>query len=425
MKRRIGIGITGLANVLMFLRQRYGSPQALETTELIMSTIRDACYRESIKLAWERGPFPAFDRDKYLKGQYVKSLPKDIQDGIAEYGIRNSHLNTVAPTGTGSIGQGDNCSGGLEPVYLARYKRKILQPDDSYREAIVEDFGFRVYANALFDGDWDRAMKDHPPYMVTTADLTSDDHLLTQAACQKYVDAAISKTINVPTETSYDKFAAIYDQAYNLGCKGCTTYRPDPDSGRGSVLSAVEETAISHPNVEPRIRERGEVLFGSTYKIRWGQLPYPMFFTINDEILSDGRHVPFECFLNSKSVDYSQWTTALTRMISAVMRKGGDLSFIPDELKAVWSARGGEWIGKQFVPSEVALIGMTLERHFREIGYITSEPGPVVSEQELEITAAHYAETGIGRECQSCGALRVIRSEGCDKCLGCGWSNCG
>lgn len=425
-KRRIGLGITGLANALMFLGQRYGSPEALASTELAMRTIRDASYRESIEIAKEKGPFPAFDRDKYLCGEYVKTLPEDIRGAIADHGIRNALLNTVAPTGTTSLAQADNSSAGLEPVFLPRYVRRVLQSDGDYREYVAEDFGFRVYVNARFDGNWDAAMRDLPSFMCTTADLSPEDHLLTQAAVQRNVDASVSKTINVPTETPYEEFLSIYDRAYVLGCKGCTTYREVPNSGRGAVLTAVQDSAPSEVlSGNNALRERPEILHGRTYRLRWGSLPYPMFLTVNDEVATDGRHTPFEVFINSKAVDYAHWVTALTRMISAVMRKGGDLTFIPDELKAVWSARGGEFIGQKFVPSEVALLGLTLERHFREIGYLTGRTEESASAEELGITGVHYAELGIGRECQSCGALQVVRSEGCDKCLACGWSNCG
>ncbi len=422
-KRRIGLGITGLANMLMFLRQRYGSPEAVETTQVVMRVIRDASYRESIELAKEHGPFPAFDRDLYLKGEFIKTLPEDIRQGIAEHGIRNALLNTVAPTGTVSIAQADNSSGGLEPVFLARYVRKVLQPDNSFKESTVEDLGFRVYANARFDGDFDAAMlAPIPDYMVTTAGLTPHDHLVMQATVQRYIDSSVSKTINVPTDTKLDDFVGIYDQAYVMGCKGCTTYREVPDSGRGSVLSAVKNEAPA----PAELRTRPEVLDGRTYRLRWSSLPYPMFLTVNDEVLPDGRRIPYEVFINSKAVDYAHWVSALTRTISAVMRKGGDLSFLPEELKAVWSARGGEFIGERFVPSEVALIGLTLERHFREIGYISTHVAPeAATPEEIGMTGAHYAELGIGEECPSCGALQVIRAEGCKKCIACEWSNCG
>ncbi len=414
-KRRIGLGITGLANALMFLRQRYGSPEAVRVTEAVMGVIRDASYRESIEIAKERGPFPAFERDKYLKGKFIQTLPEDIRDGIAQHGIRNALLNTVAPTGTVSIAQADNSSGGLEPVFLPRYRRKVLQPDNSFKESTIEDFGFRVYANVLFDGDFDRALAGPlPDYMCTTADLTLEDHLLTQAAVQKYIDSSVSKTINVPTDTPFEAFVGIYDRAYALGCKGCTTYREVPETGRGAVLTAVGTKPILAPAAaHPPLRTRPEVLEGRTRRLRWAGLPYPMFLTINDEVLPDGRRVPFEMFVNSKAVDYSHWVTAVTRLASAIMRRGGDLSFLPDELKAVWSARGGEFIDRRFVPSEVALIGYALEQHFVDIGYIN--PLPKLSAED----------SVIGRECPSCGAHQLIRVEGCDRCLACDYNRCG
>lgn len=427
-KRRIGLGITGLANALMFVRQRYGSPDALVTTERLMETLLHAAYRESIELSKERGPFPLFDREKYLTGKFVRTLPEDIRDGIAEHGIRNALLTTVAPTGTISIAQGENSSGGLEPVFRARYVRKKLEPDNSFSEHTIEDLGFRVYANVAASGDLDfvldTARHRLPDFMVTAKDLTPEDHLLTQAAIQKYVDNSVSKTINVPTETAFEDFVGIYSRAYALGCKGCTTYREDPASGRGAVLTEVTSASASASDVQSshiELRERPDVLAGCTYRLRWSSLPYPMFVTVNDEILPDGRRVPFEVFINSKAVDYAHWVSALTRMISAVMRKGGDLSFIPDELKQVWAARGGEFIDRRYVPSEVALIGYTLERHFVEIGYLKP---PVSSDPSApEVTPVGFAE--LGAQCRDCGQPSVVRQEGCDKCLSCGWSNCG
>jgi len=394
-KRRIGLGITGLANALMFLRRRYGSSDAIAAAEAVMITIRDAAYRESVEIAREKGPFPAFERDRYLKGEFIQTLPQDIRDGIAEYGIRNALLLTVAPTGTVSIAQADNSSGGLEPVFLARYRRKVLQPDNSFKESIIEDFGFRVYANALFDGNMDAALAAPlPDYMVT----------------QKLGPGVRRRW------------------ALWLGMIGAALFFGDALLTPAiSVLSAVDAPDTDAPllaTIPLGTRVRPEVLDARTYRLRWASLPYPMFLTIGDEVLEDGRRIPFECFINSKAVDYAHWVSALTRMISAVMRKGGDLTFIPDELKAVWSARGGEFINKQFVPSEVALIGLTLERHFRDIGYIKNVE-PAASTAELALTGVHYAELGIGRQCSSCGALQVVRAEGCEKCLACGWSNCG
>lgn len=422
-KRRIGLGITGLANMLMFVGQRYGSHNSLLTIADIMETIRDQAYETSIELARDKGTsFPAFDRKAYLSAPFIRTLPDRLREGIYHYGIRNSLLLTIAPTGTVSITQADNASGGVEPVFAARYERKVLQPDGGYKTSIIEDLGFRVYANVLFGGDFDAALAAPlPDYMVTTKDLTPEDHLQVQATAQKFVDNSISKTINCPTEISFEDFASVYDRAYDLGCKSCTTYRPDPTSGRGAVLTEI--TTVDHHDIQGD-RRRPDVLDGRTYRLRWSQLPYPMFITINDEVLPDGKRIPFEVFINSKAVDYAHWVSALTRMISAVMRRGGDLAFLPDELKQVYSARGGEFIDQRYVPSEVALIGYTLERHFREIRYIGERLSDrETGDPEIEPIGGRFAE--LGPSCPSCGQPTVIRQEGCDKCTSCGWNKCG
>ena len=173
-------------------------------------------------------------------------LPRAITDGICMHGIRNSLLLSLAPTGTVSLAQCDNCSSGIEPVFSARYTRKVLQPDGSYRESRIEDFGFRVYANVMHNGDLDAALSTGllPDYMVTTADLTPEDHLQVQATAQLYVDNSISKTVNVPQDITFEDFCGVYKRACKLGCEGCTTYRSNPESGRGSILSVDSEVSV-------------------------------------------------------------------------------------------------------------------------------------------------------------------------------------
>lgn len=431
-KRRIGLGITGLANAMMFCRLRYGAPGSLAFTANAMATIRDAAYRESIELAKEEGSFPLFDRDKYLAGEFIKTLPEDIRDGIAEHGIRNALLLTIAPTGTVSISQCDNASAGIEPAYAARQERRKLEADGSYSTHYVEDFGFRTYANALFDGDLGAALAAPlPNYMVTTKDLTWEDHLAIVATAQQYVDNSISKTINMPAETSFEEFEAVYRRAHAIGCKGCTVYRPNPASGRGAVLVDAdakelevirEDAAALGAEVVLPLRERPDALDGRTYRLRYSRLPYPMFLTVNDEVRSDGSRVPFEVFLNSKAVDNAHWMQAVTRMVSAIMRKGGDLRFIPDELKQVYSAAGGDWVDGKYVPSEVALIGVALEKHFRAIGYIDDRFESPATISPVEPRGTAFAE--IGKQCPSCGAPAVVMQESCERCASCGWSRC-
>lgn len=421
-KRRIGVGITGLANMLMFLRQRYGSPEAVRTAEMVMQQIRDSCYRESIELAKEKGPFPLFDRDKYLQGEFIKTLPEDILDGIATHGIRNSLLNTIAPTGTTSLGQCDNSSSGLECVFAARQNRKVLQRDNSYAMLTVEDFGFRVYANVRFGGDMDKALAEPlPDYMCTYKDLSPRDHIVMQAALQRKIDASVSKTINVPTDISFEDFTGVYDLANEMECKGCTTYREDETSGRGSVLTEAKADGVLVPVVDTPIRERPEVLDAKVYKLRWSHLPYPIFLTVSDEVLPDSRRLPFEVFINSKAVEDSEWQAAFTRLVTSIMRKSYTIeamAFLVEELKQVWSPKGGEHKGPRYVPSLVALIGMTLDRHFEFCGY---KPEGLLN---ASIEVVNNGEKPIGRICPSCGSPAVIHKEGCGECQECGWSNC-
>ena len=226
--RRIGLGITGLADALVMLGHRYGSEQSLAVAANIMRLICYSAYRASVELAQEKGSFPYFERDKYLQGPFIRSLPDDIQDGIAEHGIRNSHLLAIAPTGTISLLAG-NVSSGLEPIFAASYERKVLTEDGSPKEFLLTDRALELWRAAT------GAAAGTPNGFVTTAELPVTAHLAMQAALQPFVDNSISKTINVPQSCPFDKFKHIYDLAYEKGLKGCTAFRPNPVTG--AILS--------------------------------------------------------------------------------------------------------------------------------------------------------------------------------------------
>lgn len=215
--RRIGLGITGLADAFLMLGLRYGSDASLALAADIMRTIRDAAYRASIATAAERGSFPAFAREPYLAAPFIAALPADIRDGIARSGIRNSHLLAIAPTGTISLLAG-NVSSGIEPIFAAVATRTV---------AGSHPFTLTDYAISLWEG------QSPPPNLVTTADLPAEAHLAMQATLQTYVDNAISKTINLPPSTPFETFAKIFENARTL--KGCTIFRPTPN--RTAVLT--------------------------------------------------------------------------------------------------------------------------------------------------------------------------------------------
>ena len=436
-KRRIGLGVTGLADALIFCRVRYGSPESLALIRTWLAAISHAAYRASMELAREKGAFPLFDARQYLVRPHIAALPADIRDGIAKFGIRNALLTSIAPTGTISL-FADNVSSGIEPVFAFSYKRKVIQPDGSKREETVSDYAVRAF-QARFGAD--AAL---PAYFVTAQTLAPSDHLAVQAAAQPFIDSAISKTINVPAAISFDDFAHVYLEAYDSGCKGCTTYRPNDVTG--SVLSVDEpqhaipaemlitrearEPELPLPLPEPRGPEprggvvymtrpldRPEELLGRTYKIKWLDSDHAFYITIND-IEKDGRRRPFEIFINSKNMEAYAWALALTRMISAVFRRGGDVSFVVDELKAIFDPRGGQWMSGRYVPSLLAAIGEVIERHLVEIGFLGQRGPSILPDAQIPVEGAR------ARFCPRCGDASFVKLEGCDSCLSCGYSKC-
>jgi ribonucleoside-diphosphate reductase alpha chain len=424
-KRRIGLGVTGLADALIFCRTRYGSAQSVALIDRWLGVLSHAAYAQSVKLAWEKGTFPLFDRSEFLARPFVQRLPAEIRDGIAKHGIRNGLLTSIAPTGTISLFAG-NVSSGVEPVFAYEYSRKVLQPDGTRTEEAVSDYAVRAF-RARFGEE--AAL---PDYFVNAQTLSPQDHLAVQAAAQKHIDSSISKTINVPRDIAFGAFQTIYLDAYALGCKGCTTYRPNDVTGSVLETAPVEQPTISVVDDErPPPRDGGvvymtkpldrpEVLLGQTYKIKWSDLDHAFYITIND-VEKDGRRRPFEIFINSKNMAAYAWTVALTRMISAVFRRGGDVSFVVDELQAVFDPRGGQWMGGHYVPSLLAAIGEVIERHMVATGFMAQREAPALPE---ELRAA-VGESAPGRTCPRCGSPSLVQLEGCDTCVSCGFSRCG
>jgi len=433
-KRRIGLGVTGLADALIFCRSRYGSPESIALIETWLSTVSHAAYAAAVELAKEKGAFPLYDAAEYLARPHIQALPQEIRDAIAAHGIRNALVTSIAPTGTISLFAG-NVSSGIEPVFAYAYKRRVLQPDGTRTEETVEDYAYRAF-RARFG---DAAL---PDYFVNAQTLSPDDHLRVQAAAQKYVDSSISKTINVPAEISFDAFEDVYLSAYEMGCKGCTTYRPNAVTG--AVLEEIAPPAPIEATSEPmlplalpehatrardggvvymtRPLDRPEVLLGQTYKIKWLDSDHAFYITIND-IEKDGRRRPFEVFINSKNMEAYAWTLALTRMISAVFRRGGDVSFVVDEMKAVFDPRGGQWMGGRYVPSLLAAIGEVIETHLVAIGFMSPRDATLPKEERRAVAVA--AEGAPARYCPRCGSPSFVRLEGCDSCVSCGYSKCG
>jgi ribonucleoside-diphosphate reductase alpha chain len=463
-KRRIGLGVTGLADALILCGVRYGTSEAAALAQHWMGRIERAAYLASAGLAAEKGAFPLYDAKRFLAAPNVRRLPEDVRAAIALRGIRNGLLTSIAPTGTISLLAG-NVSSGIEPVFDFRYERRVLERDGSTRIEPVED-----YAHALYRERFGPAAPLTDAF-VTAEELTPGAHLKMQAAVQAHVDSSISKTINCPVDLSFEAFKDVYLEAYDLGLKGCTTYRPNAVTGAVLSRSAAAEPADSKPAetvadplpsgapspqgaTEPgpplppglslpdrqgdvvyisKPLQRAAVLEGATYKLRWPGSDHSLYITIND-IERDGRRRPFEVFINTKNLEHYAWTVALTRMISAIFRRGGDVTFVVEELKAIFDPQGGQWMGGRYVPSLIAAIGEVIEGHMVRIGFL---PAAAAHEAGVERIAlfggavpppsveAEPRPTAGGRVCPRCSSRSLHRREGCWICDQCGYSKCG
>ncbi|WP_299745442.1 adenosylcobalamin-dependent ribonucleoside-diphosphate reductase [uncultured Tateyamaria sp.] len=426
-KRRIGLGVTGLADALLMLGLRYGSDEAARQTEQWLKAIARAAYLASVHLAKEKGAFPLFDAEGYLASGTMQMMDADVRDAIAEHGIRNALLTSIAPTGTISLYAG-NVSSGIEPVFAYAYTRKVLQKDGSRTEEEVVDYAVQMWRDKFGDAEL-------PDYFVNAQTLAPADHVKMQAAAQKWVDSSISKTINCPEDISFDDFKDVYMQAWDTGCKGCTTYRPNAVTG--SVLTVAEEkpaeaSVLANNDAEP-LQPHGDVIYmaepldrpnaleGNTYKVKWPNSEHALYITINDLVIG-GHRRPFEVFINSKNMEHFAWTVALTRMISAVFRRGGDVSFVVEELKAVFDPRGGAWMQGKYIPSILAAIGGVIEQHMIQIGFIEGEGMGLKSDPRAEVVGLDAPR---GKACSSCGSYEMRMIEGCMTCASCGFSKCG
>lgn len=417
-KRRIGLGVTGLADALLMVGLRYGSDEAAAQTEAWMKQIARAAYLASVELAKEKGAFPLFDADKYLASGTMLAMDEDVREAIRTHGIRNALLTSVAPTGTISLYAG-NVSSGIEPVFAYAYTRKVLQNDGTRTEEEVVDYAVQMWREKFGDVEL-------PEHFVNAQTLAPLDHVKMQAAAQKWIDSSISKTINCPVDISFEDFQNVYMQAWDSGCKGCTTYRPNDVTG--SVLT-VSETSESVPEAETGADvvylseplDRPQQLEGSTYKLKWPESEHAIYITVNDLVIN-GHRRPFEVFINSKNMEHFAWTVALTRMISAVFRRGGDVSFVVEELKAVFDPRGGAWMEGKYVPSILAAIGGVIERHLIHTGFIEGEGLGLKTDPQAQVV---NLDAPRGAACPKCGDYGLRMVEGCMTCGSCGHSKCG
>jgi len=447
--RRTGLGIMGIADTFIKMKIRYGSEESEKVSKKIFKALRDNAYIASTNIAKEKGAFPKFDKEKYLKGFHIKALPAEIRNMIAENGIRNAVLLTIAPTGTTSLLAG--VSSGVEPVYEFEYSHNGR-------------LGKQMVYHGLY-GEWKEAHPevDRPDYFVGANDLTPEDHVKIQAIAQEYIDSSISKTVNAPNSHTVEDVKDLYMSAYDNGLKGVTYFR---DGSRMGVLQREEkkeekkeEAVVQEPvvPVTPRV-PRPMVLTGLTYKA--DSPTGKVYVTINN----DEKGNMFEVFINhgKSGSDLMALADALGRMVSFVLRIHSPVPArervreIVSELAGIGGSRSSGF-GENRVRSLPDAISKVLARHaeFRVNGKVedsatyvermsngsglTNGHAPVQAQTDIvdgsEVAPSQLAlpDTGVKVAtastslfdiCKECGSASFAYEEGCKKCYACGYSEC-
>jgi ribonucleoside-diphosphate reductase alpha chain len=453
-KRRIGVGFTGMGDALNMLGLRYDSPKGRDQAAQIATCMRDSAYTASVALAQEKGAFPKLDIGGYLaEGTFASRLPAALQASIRAHGIRNSHLLSIAPTGTVSLAFADNASNGIEPAFSWMYRRKKREADGTTREYAVEDHAWRVYRE--LGGNMDQL----PASFVGALDMAAADHIAMMEAVQPLVDTAISKTVNVPADYPYGAFQNLYVQAWQARLKGLATYRPNAILGSVlEVTSAAPAPVESAPEIgaaraDPMravIEKRPSGgLSAVAEKIEyWTQEGHKTLYLVVSFLplpSADGRgqvERAIEFFMPlGQSGESQQWITSSMRLLSLAARGGFLDRALRDMRKVAWD-RGPVRLGTHTkadgskIPlwhdSEVAAIAYAVQHIIarrQDSGVANVVANAATDDVEgagLELGNVSAMPAMVGKKCGECGAYSVIRKDGCDYCTQCGYvGTCG
>jgi ribonucleoside-diphosphate reductase alpha chain len=422
--RRIGLGITGLADALVMMKIKYDSQAALDATERIMRMIRDEAYRTSVEIAKEKGAFQLFEWDGYSKSKFVQALPEDIQEEIKKHGIRNSTVLTVPPVGTGSIVA--QTSSGIEPIFCTSYRRRVKNHDgDTFSEYKV----YHPLVKKMFGDD-----EKLPPYVVTAHDIDPYFRVKMQGVIQKYVDSSISSTVNLAEDVSVETVADIYMTAYKAGLKGITVYREGSREGILQTEEYLKKQAATQSQKQQADdkhkkgpRRRPQRTYGFTERIKTGE-GY-LYVTINED--ENGLCEIFTT-IGKAGGNAAAQSEAISRLISLALRSGIEPREIVKQLKGisgptpVWDGHGGQ------ILSTPDAIGKVLEHYIehREETMASRKSGtvpPPVSEGSAHPAKREHGGGSGGTvtqsTCPECGST-VEHVSGCVVCYNCGWSKC-
>lgn len=450
-KRRIGVGFTGLGDALVMLGLRYNAPAGREMAQKIACCMRDAAYTASVALAREKGAFELFDPDAYLAdGTFASRLPKALKADIRAYGIRNSHLLSIAPTGTVSLAFADNASNGIEPAFSWTYTRKKREADGTRSEYEVQDHAWRLYKT--LGGD----TTELPPAFVGAMDMSANEHIAMMQAVQPFVDTAISKTVNVPADYPYENFKCLYLQAWRSGLKGLATYRPNailgsvleltPSSVTGKAEAEVPAAATDPMRTVIESRPKG-ALDAVAEKIEYwtSEGAKSLYLIVSFLPVSRGEGLgtmdrAIEFFMPvGQSGESQQWITASMRLLSLAARGGFLERALSDMRKVAWDrgpVRGGYKVREDGtrVPmwhdSEVAAVAWAIQNilALRAERHGTAEQMPLPLPEvptKVHVAEPTAAATGVGemagKKCPDCGAHAVIKKDGCEYCTQCGF----
>ncbi len=460
-KRRIGLGFLGLGDACIMMGLRYDSEEARRFAAEISERMRNQAYWASVELAKEKGAFPLFDTKKYTSGQFVKRLPKDLRDAIAKHGIRNSHLLSIAPTGTITLAFADNASNGIEPAFSWTYNRKKRMADGTHKIYEVADHAWRLYRD--MGGD----MENLPPCFVTALEMSASDHMKMLEAVQPYIDTSISKTVNVPADYPYEDFKNLYLEGWKAGLKGLATYRPN--AVLGAVLS-VETPKAETPAKVDEVKEDDPLLKridgrpagdmqAVTTKVQYMTIEghktvYLSMSFIEVEGIVNGAPVrierPLEFFMPAgQREEGQQWITSTMRLLSMVARSGGSVAkALADLREVVWdkgSVRCGFIVkddgtrAPRFHDSEVAALAYTLQQALKRRGFLDADGNQVpvavlaglsgavlkksqeADESQIGDMSGDRVALPTGKKCPDCGGYHLRKVDGCERCDACGY----
>lgn len=488
-KRRIGIGFTGLGNALAMLNLVYASEAGLAMAKKLAVSMRDSAYTASVELAKEKGQFPLFDSKKYLEtGTFASRLPEAIKKEIRKHGIRNSHLLSIAPTGTVSLAFCDNASNGIEPPFSLAYSRKKRNGDGAHSLYQVVDHGLRVYLSTI-DQDEAKAILDAvcvyaktyeingvtktikeslPESLVVALEMSAKDHLEMLRVIQPYIDSAISKTVNVPGDYPFEDFKAIYNNAHSFKLKGVSTYRPN--SILGSVLSVgTEKKEEKLPDIDPlniELTRRPEIdLEAISKKVKYmTSLGDNTFYVcvsftevkgiLNNKEITVKR--PIEVFITAYPDGVpGEWVAAFARNMSLLARSGlNSFCRALSDSRKVKSDKGTIRYGTYTKPdgtvvprwhdSDVACIAYSVQEMLQKKGIVDEQGNPLSLETIVKLNTTEEKTQEVkplvvtketivnvnnivnGKTCGECGAHAVIKKDGCSFCTNCGYlGSCG